>query len=144
MATRKTTQIDLALERIADPATREVLSQLVDMVGAIAGRGISTQGKVHAQGGIETANGGAFKVKLFNGTLAASDYQDHIVSGVIVGAIGYSQVQGTEAWRQINRGAVGSGPYIEALSNGAVDRLRVVNGDVTNANGYRVAIFYIG
>lgn len=146
VATRKTTQIDLRVENVQDPVVREALVQLADTINIMTGFGFTTDGFVKAAKGFN-ADDKTFKVKLFRGNLAATGSSGLsqsllIVPGLITGAFGYAQYDGTTEWRLMARGSSTNSVYFENGSSNAVDRIRVLNSDASHSNGYRAVIFY--
>ncbi len=93
---------------------------------------------------LETTGGGAFKVKVVSGTLAASS-EDTVFSGAtIYGAFGYTTFNGS-AW------TVMSNPFGNSASSANIcvfntdsttSSLKIFNLDTNTTNSYRVVIFH--
>lgn len=87
---------------------------------------------------------GAFKVKIFSGTLAASTTVDLTISGTIIGACGWA-TGSSSVYHQIYDDSLSSGItsaniFYDNTTDGATARLR--NRSATNSRTYTVAIIY--
>jgi hypothetical protein len=151
--TRKTNQVDICLDRIQDPAVRDALAGILTLVNYIVGTGIDTQGTLKARNGISSGlaeDTGLVMWTVKKGKLLPdSGAEDHFekvgVPGRILGVNGWSQFEGTEAWRGMGR-TTSSGTVFLSVESGAPPSLEntVVfqNADAVNSNAYRAIIFY--
>lgn len=145
-------QLTINLEAIKDRAVREALENVVEFVRELSSGGLSVDGDISGRA-LQTDGGGSFRVKVVDGTVVARDTVDNIdltyltVPGVILGAFGYAQVDGTAEWQVMTQGVPASGlshPYFYAVTGLNNDRKVGIRNLGSNPNRYRVVIFYSG
>ena len=151
--TRKTNQVDIDLSSIKDEPTRIALSQILVLVNSMVGTGVDTEGTLKARNGIQSGfadDSGLLMWKMVGRSLPADtggeDHHDTImVPGRIYGVIGWSQFNGTNEWRAINRASATTTVYIEqgtGTPRPFENVVAFVNSDPTHANLYHAIIFY--
>lgn len=99
--------------------------------------------------GINSEGGGAFKVKLFSGTIGASATNTLTApSGSVQGVFGYTTFNGSSTWGPIlDEGTTSStagkiGFVADGLSGGTSTTALLQNFDTNSTNSYRVIMFY--
>jgi hypothetical protein len=85
------------------------------------------------------------KWEVFTGTLASSATTTLIVSGSIVGCVGFSEFNGTSDWVNMEGDATSStsnSVRFNGGTSGKTDRVQITNRDTNSSNDYRVTVFY--
>lgn len=147
MTQRRNNQIEVGLERIEDPATREAFENLLRYVQGIAGGGISSFGRLDCESLVFAGESTPIKVRVFEGELddsTGSKYEvHHKVEGRVLGACGMFFLSGS-----LN--SIGSGPLPASPSGSefvrwfptAYDSVAVRNFNNANDSTYSLVVFY--
>lgn len=93
--------------------------------------------------GLNIAAGGAFKVKIFTGTVAASATVDlDVGSGWVAGYFGRYGVNLSGDWSPMSIGTTAGSLYF-SLSSQASDTVRIINANSGNTMAYYITVFYV-
>lgn len=136
---RNTNKLNIDLNTVKDPSTREALDALLRFVNALVGTGLATTGDLLARS-LNLASGGAWKSKVFTGRLGAGLRAELVLPGKILGMVGMCQSADTEKWVMLTT----SSTLVVSTSDSAIrDNVIVLkNNEDTVSSSYRCLVFY--
>ncbi len=160
MTTRRTNQVDLDLSSIDDSATRQALASVMRFVNDLASGGLTTDGTITGKtlatkGGSLTEEGvltaklldmgeGRITFTVQTGSLAAITATVFTVKGQVLGALGWSEVNGGASgvdWVPMTIELNGNSNYFTTSTSENSNKVRIKNNG-GSSNKYRLLIFY--